>query len=177
GASTTTRKNGSLDNLKEYLDGEISDFMILDRPLTPGEVLFLAEEALEVEMPSEDPGTAGPTSAQVVAEELYGTAAGETLEGGDGDDWLFGDDGNDVLIGGEGQDTFAFAPWQGNDVIMDFNPEEDLLALRDGMQIGRVRAFDGDGDGLLDDTLISFAPGDSVTLIDVLVTEDDLTLI
>ena len=60
---------------------------------------------------------------------------------------------------------------------MDFNPEEDLLALRDGMQIGRVRAFDGDGDGQIDDTLISFAPGDSVTLIDVLVTEDDLTLI
>ena len=111
GASTTTRKSGELNNLKEYLDGEISDFMILDRPLTPGEVLFLSEGALEVETPSEDPGIAGPSSAQVVAEELYGTTAGETLEGGDGNDWLFGDDGNDVLIGGDGQDTFAFAPW------------------------------------------------------------------
>ncbi|MEM6301669.1 MAG: LamG-like jellyroll fold domain-containing protein, partial [Pseudomonadota bacterium] len=177
GASTTTRRSGELNNLKEFFDGEISDFVFLDRPLTAGEVLFLSEGALDIQMPRDVPANTSPGSALVIDEQLIGSALGESLRGGAGNDWLFGDDGNDTLTGGLGQDTFAFAPRHGNDVITDFDPTQDSIALRDGLQIENVRAIDGDGDGQIDDTLISFDPGDSVLLTDVLLAENELALI
>ncbi|MEM6544622.1 MAG: hypothetical protein AAF680_06945, partial [Pseudomonadota bacterium] len=177
GASTTTRRSGELNNLKEFFDGEISDFVLLDRPLTAGEILFLNEGALDIQMPRDVPANTSPGSALVIDEQLIGSALGESLRGGAGNDWLFGDDGNDTLTGGLGQDTFAFAPRHGNDVITDFDPTQDSIALRDGLQIENVRAVDGDGDGQIDDTLISFDPGDSVLLTDVLLAENELALI
>ena len=177
GAGTTTRNSGTLENLKEFLDGSVSDLVLLDRELTPGEVLFLAEEALSVETPAVVLSTSSPSSALVLTDEIYGSPLGETLEGGDGNDWIYGDDGNDILIGGRGQDTFVFAPFHGNDRIEDFDAELDSLALRDGLQIERLRAMDADGDRVIDDTMITFDSGDSVALIDVVLTEDELALI
>ncbi|MEL7045096.1 MAG: LamG-like jellyroll fold domain-containing protein, partial [Pseudomonadota bacterium] len=177
GASTTTRTSGELNKLKEFLDGEVSDLVLLDRALTPGEVLFLAQNALEIETSSEATLAASPTSAQIVKETIYGTELSETLTGSEGDDWFYGDDGNDLMTGLGGRDIFVFAPEQGNDTITDFDPVEDYLALRDSLQVGGLRAVDADSDGQIDDTIIRFDPGDSVTLLDVLVTEDDLTFI
>ncbi|MEM6300924.1 MAG: hypothetical protein AAF749_04230, partial [Pseudomonadota bacterium] len=168
---------GELNNLKEFLSGEIGDFVFLDRPLTAGEVLFLSEGALDIETPDIVPANTNPGSGFPIDSELLGSAIGETLTGGDGNDFIFGDDGADTLSGGDGRDTFAFAPRHGNDVITDFDPTQDMLALRDGLQIDNVRAVDGDGDGLIDDTLISFDPGDSVLLTDILVEENELNLI
>ncbi|MEO1078726.1 MAG: hypothetical protein AAFY29_04155, partial [Pseudomonadota bacterium] len=177
GASTTTRTSGQLNKLKEFLDGEVSDLVLLDRALTPGEVLFLAQDALEIETSSEATLAAAPTSAQIVKETIYGTGLSETLTGSEGDDWFYGDDGNDLMTGLEGRDIFVFAPEQGNDTITDFDPVEDYLALRDSLQVDGLRAVDADSDGQIDDTIIRFNPGDSVTLLDVLATEDDLTFI
>jgi len=81
------------------------------------------------------------------SDSLTGNAGDDTLRGGDGDDTIDGGDGNDSLSGGEGADTldggsgddslaggsdadtFTFASAHGNDVITDFNVDEDVLDL------------------------------------------------
>ncbi|MEM1186871.1 MAG: hypothetical protein AAGI72_00005, partial [Pseudomonadota bacterium] len=173
GASTTTRTSGQLNKLKEFLDGEVSDLVLLDRALTPGEVLFLAQGALEVETSSYTALAAAPSSVQIEKETIDGTERSETLTGSDDNEWFYGNGGDDLMVGLGGQDIFVFAPEQGNDTIADFDPIEDYLALRDGLQIDGFRAVDADSDGQIDDTIVRFDPGDSVTLLDVLITEDD----
>ncbi|MEM9760007.1 MAG: hypothetical protein AAF933_12275, partial [Pseudomonadota bacterium] len=173
GASTTTRTSGQLNKLKEFLDGDVSDLVLLDRALTPGEVLFLAQGALEVETSSDTALAAAPSSVQIEKETIDGTERSETLTGSDDNEWFYGNGGDDLMVGLGGQDIFVFAPEQGNDTIADFDPIEDYLALRDGLQIDGYQAVDADSDGQIDDTIVRFDPGDSVTLLDVLVTEDD----
>lgn len=45
---------------------------------------------------------------------------------------LFGEAGNDGLFGNEGHDTFVFASGEGADIISDFEPEQDAIALNTG---------------------------------------------
>ncbi|MFT7288986.1 MAG: Ca2+-binding RTX toxin-like protein, partial [Halieaceae bacterium] len=178
GAGTSSRDSGQLNKLNNFFSGTISDVLLLDRDLTSGEVLFLAEEALPIQYPGgEAPDTDTPQSNIGVQTEIYGTDAGEDLAGGDGDDWILGGDGMDWLLGGAGADVFVFKPWHGYDTIEDFNPDEDFLALRDGLQIAGVRLVDADRDGQIDDTLVSFDPGDAVALLGVQLTEAELPLI
>lgn len=71
---------------------------------------------------------------------LLGSKGRDNLNGGDGDDALLGGKGhdiitggvgNDILTGGKGQDMFVYSfVDQGNDLINDFNVQEDLLDLR-----------------------------------------------
>jgi Ca2+-binding RTX toxin-like protein len=62
---------------------------------------------------------------------LFGGGGNDTLLGGKGDDVLIGGKGDDVLTGGEGRDRFVFRTAQdGRNLITDFNPNEDLLDLR-----------------------------------------------
>ena len=62
--------------------------------------------------------------------QRYSTSGADKLYGGVGNDTLDGGAENDELYGGEGADTFIFAHDQyrnntpGNDIIMDFNPDE-----------------------------------------------------
>ena len=63
------------------------------------------------------------------ADVLNGGAGNDVLIGGDGDDTLSGDGGLDTLTGGEGADVFVFRPFEGADVITDFEPGTDLLHL------------------------------------------------
>ena len=56
----------------------------------------------------------------------------DTVLGGDGGDTIEGGSGDDVMSGGGGADTFLFDPSraEGDDVIVDFTPEDgDALAL------------------------------------------------
>lgn len=63
-------------------------------------------------------------------DELYGDAGNDTLRGGAGDDRLFGGQGNDNLSGGRGFDSFVYDEADsGNDIIRDFDPDEDTLDL------------------------------------------------
>ena len=63
---------------------------------------------------------------------LVGSADNDALGGGQGDDLIFGGGSNDGLFGNEGHDTFAFASGEGADIIFDFEPGEDAIALTSG---------------------------------------------
>ena len=89
GASQTVSGDGTADNLREYFDGAIDDFSIVDRQLT-------AEEVVTVK----DNGAAA-------LEDTSG-AGNDILDGGDGNDTLHGGAGNDTLYGGLGTDVAEF---------------------------------------------------------------------
>ena len=50
--------------------------------------------------------------------------------GSEGDDRPTGREGNDYLIGGAGSDLFVFHPGLGKDVIADYEPGLDRLAIK-----------------------------------------------
>ena len=56
---------------------------------------------------------------------LRGGRGADRLDGGDGDDWLSGDRGDDTLVGGRGADTFHGFAGCGNDVLADFDLDDD----------------------------------------------------
>ena len=63
---------------------------------------------------------------------LVGGSGSDAIGGGQGDDFIFGGSGNDGLAGNEGHDTFAFTPGEEADIILDFEPAEDAIALTSG---------------------------------------------
>ena len=63
---------------------------------------------------------------------LVGGSGIDAIGGGQGDDLLFGGDGNDGLFGNEGHDTFVFASGEGADIVFDFEPGQDAIALTSG---------------------------------------------
>jgi Ca2+-binding RTX toxin-like protein len=72
-----------------------------------------------------------------LANKIVGTAGNNLLQGGGGNDTLVGGVGNDTLIGGAGLDQLTggtgidvFALKElGEDLLTDFNPVEDIIAL------------------------------------------------
>ena len=74
-------------------------------------------------------------------DKLWGLGGDDTLNGSDGRDTLLGGDGNDVLSGGiggdvltgdSGNDQFVYHNFkERSDKITDFNPDNDLLVLKD----------------------------------------------
>lgn len=64
------------------------------------------------------------------ADALDGGDGNDRLSGGAGADRLRGGAGDDLLSGGAGADAFIFAPGDGTDRILDFDPSEDRLILR-----------------------------------------------
>ena len=62
-------------------------------------------------------------------DELSGGAGADRLFGGAGDDELRGNGGDDVLEGGDGADRFIFGHSNGDDTILDFTDNEDLIDL------------------------------------------------
>lgn len=59
----------------------------------------------------------------------FGGTGADTVDGGTGDDTLWAGAGDDQLTGGAGADTFCFGTVSGNDVITDFDVDEDILHL------------------------------------------------
>ncbi len=69
---------------------------------------------------------------------LYGGKESDVLLGRQGDDTLYGDLGDDILIGGSGGDRFVLSSTTGVDQITDFDPNEDLIALMDGLTASQL---------------------------------------
>lgn len=78
---------------------------------------------------------------------LRGGAGNDLLRGGEGNDNLVGDAGNDNLNGGTGNDTlrggagidfFVLAANAGQDTIVDFQLDNDLMALSGGLTFGQL---------------------------------------
>lgn len=63
---------------------------------------------------------------------VVGGSDSDAIGGGQGDDSLFGGAGSDGLVGNEGCDTFTFASGEGADIIFDFEPGQDAIALTSG---------------------------------------------
>jgi uncharacterized protein len=98
---------------------------------------------------------------------LFGDNGNDRLFGGDGDDVLRGGNGNDQLSGGEGRDLFGFGRGGGSDTILDFDVEDDAIALDWGIGFKSHRVSDVNGDGQLDLTLAFSNGGGQVTLLGV----------
>ena len=66
---------------------------------------------------------------------IDGGSGNDDIYAGDGDDTLIGGSGNDTLQGGMGNDTYVFERGFGNDVILNFNPnnETDTIKFIDGI--------------------------------------------
>ncbi len=92
---------------------------------------------------------------------LIGDAGHNVIIGGTGADRLHGGDGNDTLEGGAGNDTFIFMSGYDQDLVTDFQDDQDTLqfnnlgltdaadALSHASQLGANVVFDfGDGDTL-----------------------------
>ena len=62
----------------------------------------------------------------------FGGSDSDAIGGGQGDDSLFGGAGNDGLVGNEGHDTFIFGSGEEADIIFDFEPGQDAIALNTG---------------------------------------------
>jgi serralysin len=99
---------------------------------------------------------------------MVGSGAGDRLDGRGGADLLIGGAGADTLTGGTGADRFLLRPGDGMDLILDFEPGLDQLALLGfgldaatllGMLSvvgGGLQLALGGGDGLI---LAGLAPG------------------
>lgn len=75
------------------------------------------------------------------ADRLSGRAGDDRLFGGAGADRIEGGTGDDALSGGRGPDLFVFHPGDGSDVVVDFDPAHDRIAIRglpDGASITTV---------------------------------------
>ncbi|BBK38796.1 hypothetical protein STAQ_38740 [Allostella sp. ATCC 35155] len=59
----------------------------------------------------------------------YGVGGNDFLLGNLGNDTLVGDPGNDTLLGGEGVDRFWIYTGDGQDVILDFDPANEVIEL------------------------------------------------
>lgn len=128
---------------------------------------------------------------------LFGEAGDDALSGGDGEDRLFGGEGNDVLSGGaqndelagnsgfdildggEGNDTltgdfnwdtFVFKENFGNDIITDFDVENDFEHI-DLSSVSGIVSFDdlmkNHVSQFGNDALIEDGQGNSITLLNV----------
>lgn len=99
----------------------------------------------------------------------------DRIAGRGGNDGLFGGAGDDRLTGGAGADYFGFAAGSGRDVITDFTPGVDLLALQGLGPVTAAEALDLARQNR-QDVVFSFADGTELTLRHVLLvalTEGD----
>ncbi|MEO1378547.1 MAG: calcium-binding protein, partial [Cyanobacteria bacterium J06635_10] len=72
---------------------------------------------------------------------LNGGAGNDTLIGGNGNDTLFGGSGDDILRGGAGGDSFFLATNQGQDTISNFQLNQDSIILGSGLSFGQLTIF------------------------------------
>ena len=90
---------------------------------------------------------------------IEGLGGDDQIDGDYGDDWIDGGEGNDTLTGGEGSDTFHFTLNDGDNVITDFDPENDVLHLTwDPEARGKISYDKATGN-----TIITY-PGGSITV-------------
>ena len=125
-----------------FLDDELGNFLIVG----PGSDIIAGQKGADYMHGSQGGDfLLGNKGNDVVsggqgADFLYGGDGDDIVLGGQGNDLLSGDRGNDLLIGGANNDTFEFnvlarvlnkGGW-GVDVVGDFDPDRDVLSLRNG---------------------------------------------
>jgi Ca2+-binding RTX toxin-like protein len=81
-------------------------------------------------------------------DSMSGGAGSDTMSGGSGDDTMSGGAGRDILTGGSGADIFVFGNDDGNDVVTDFNPNEDFLRFNDG-DLGNIEVANVGGNTVI----------------------------
>ncbi|MEW5685523.1 MAG: right-handed parallel beta-helix repeat-containing protein [Pseudomonadota bacterium] len=96
---------------------------------------------------------------------LEGAGGNDTIWGGAGNDTLMGGAGADSLVGGEGDDVFRFAPGGGKDIVGDFGfgPGKESVDIVAYVKAGITYSIADVNDA----AVISFANGDSITLLGV----------
>ena len=109
------------------------------------------EEAPPPPDPEPEPAIGIRLSGNNDANLLFGTAFGDTLNGGGGDDTIFGDSGNDAITGGTGNDSIdggAGNDWisgdDGNDILRGGDGSDTLIGGQ-----GRDTLDGGAGDDVL----------------------------
>ena len=105
--SSQSTSDGSLDDIRNYFDGNISEVSIFDTQLDSTAINDMRDAGINGD--DLQTLTAGDdTFNGTAAGELVEAGAGnDTLYGGAGDDFLFGQDGNDTLVGGSGSDHLS----------------------------------------------------------------------
>lgn len=109
------------------------------------------------------------------ADLLSGGTGDDLLIGGDGADSLFGNQGVDTLEGGAGNDelrggtladTFIFRPGSGQDIITDFEHQQDMVLVSEEMLMGLTIAEFLDQHTMVtaNGLLLEFAGADSLFL-------------
>jgi Ca2+-binding RTX toxin-like protein len=121
-------------------------------------------------------------------DRVLGGSGKDTVVGGSGDDWVSGGRGDDVLGGGAGRDTlsgganddtlsggadsdtFYFESGFGRDVVLDFRPGDDVIAIKaniNGTGITSTSQLAGRIES--DDTgaVINLGSGDQIKLVGV----------
>ncbi|MFM7423632.1 MAG: calcium-binding protein [Elainella sp.] len=97
-------------------------------------------------------------------DRLFGQAGNDMLFGDDGNNVLDGGAGSDTLTGGEGKDRFVLgrlSVYQTTggrsqadaDLIKDFEPGKDVIALDDGLSFGDLFIFEDDDNAVISDLL------------------------
>ncbi|MEM6566393.1 MAG: right-handed parallel beta-helix repeat-containing protein [Pseudomonadota bacterium] len=83
------------------------------------------------------------------ADTMFGGAGNDKLKGNRGNDVLEGGAGDDTLKGGTGADQFVFRRDDagGENVVLDFNSDENDLLVLDGF--GTFADLDSNGDGVI----------------------------
>lgn len=105
---------------------------------------------------------------------LIGGAGNDLLLGGAGNDFLAGNAGADSLAGQSGEDTFYFESGFGRDVVLDFRPGEDVIAIQANINGSGITSADDLVSRISsDDTgaVINLGNGDQIKLVGVS-TED-----
>ncbi|NVJ71484.1 MAG: M10 family metallopeptidase C-terminal domain-containing protein, partial [Alphaproteobacteria bacterium] len=84
--------------------------------------------------------------------DLQGNAGNDVLTGGTGEDTLTGGAGNDTLTGGSSDDIFSFDANWGDDVISDFEDNDDTIDLSAaGLEYADLTITNSGNDAIISD--------------------------
>lgn len=141
--------------------------------------LSAASYGIEIDLTPGAFGTIAPSGSDnfvialdAVIEDVIGGAYDDVISGNDADNRINGGAGNDILSGGAGADVFEFSANWGDDTILDFNPQTDVLDLSlSGATLGDLDITHADGN-----TTLQFQ-GDSIVLIGVDALDPEVLLL
>lgn len=128
GTSQWKSGDGVADDLRDFFEGAIDEFVVFDRQLDGTEVATLESE--------------GVTSTSLY--QISGGAGDDHLIGGQGDDRLFGDTGDDTIEGGDGDDRLYGGDEVGADAVVLMNFEDAGGTAADGSGNARDGVYRSD---------------------------------
>ena len=100
-------------------------------------------------------------------DKLFGDEGNDRIRAGAGDDLVVGGEGNDLMWGGKGADTFRFRDGDGDDILRDFKPGEDVIDLSQVTAIRKMKDLKKNHMEQVGDDVEITGDGVMVTLEDV----------